>query len=77
MREQETAGHTARTATARIVIYVEGGIVQSVLSDSPGVEAMIVDYDNEKAGEDPANRSFESVDVNKPYIETTIQGIEE
>ena len=77
MRKEETARHTVRTATARIVIYVEGGIVQSVLSDSPGVDAMIVDYDNEKAGDDRASRSFESVEVNSPYIERTIQGIEE
>ena len=61
----------------RIVIYVEGGIVQSVLSDTTGVEAMIVDYDNEKAGDDPACRSFEPVEANPEYIRKTIRGIEE
>ena len=61
----------------RIVIYVDGGVVQSVLSDTAGVEAMIVDYDNEKSGDDPACRSFEPVDVNPEYIRKTIKGIEE
>ncbi len=61
----------------RIVIYVDGGIVQSVLSDTTGVEAMIVDYDNEKAGDDPACRSFEPVEVNPEYIRKTIQCIED
>ena len=43
-------GEQAATKTSRIVIYVDGGIVQDVLADTPGVEAMIVDYDNERAG---------------------------
>ena len=61
----------------RIVIYVEGGIVQRVLSDTTGVEGMIVDYDNEKAGDDPACRSFEQVEVNPEYINKTIKCIED
>jgi hypothetical protein len=77
MSKKESARHVRRTATVRIVIYVEGGIVQSVLSDTADVEAMIVDYDNENAGDDRASRAFELIEVNKPYIETTIQGMEE
>ena len=96
MSKEESVRHTARTAIARIVIYVEGGVVQSVLSDTPPiviyveggvvqsvlsdtprVTAMIVDYDNEKAGDDRASRSFELVEVNQPYIQITIQGTEE
>ena len=61
----------------RIVIYVIGGIVQDVLAEAEGVEAMIVDYDNEAAGEPKSSRSFESVPVNRAYIERTIQGIED
>ena len=61
----------------RIVIYVSGGIVQDVLAEAEGVEAMIVDYDNEAAGEPKSTRSFESVSVNRTYIERTIQGIED
>ena len=48
----------------RIVIYVDGGIVQDVLADAPGVEAMIVDYDNQRAGEPKESRALEEVDVN-------------
>jgi len=61
----------------RIVIYVDGGVVQDVLTDTPGVEAMIVDYDNEKAGDDPACRSFEQIEVNPEYITKTIKCIED
>ena len=61
----------------RIVVYVDGGVVQDVLTDTPGVEAMIVDYDNEKAGDDPACRSFEQIEVNAEYIEKTTKCIED
>ena len=70
-------GEQAATKTVRIVIYVDGGIVQDVLADGPGIEAMIVDYDNEAAGEPKNSRSFESLPVNRAYIERTIQGIED
>jgi len=61
----------------RIVIYVSGGVVQDVLAEDEGAEAMIVDYDNEGAGEPKSSRSFEEVPVNRAYIEKTIQGIED
>ena len=61
----------------RIVIYVSGGVVQDVLAEDEGVEAMVVDYDNEEAGEPKSSRSFEEVPVNRGYIEKTIQGIED
>ena len=61
----------------RIVIYVSGGIVQDVLAEAEGVEAMIVDYDNESAGDPKSSRSFEPIPVNRAYIEKTIQGIED
>lgn len=61
----------------RIVIYVNGGIVQDVLAEAEGVEAMIVDYDNEGAGEPKNSRSFEAVPVNRVYIDKTIQGVED
>ena len=63
--------------TVRIVIYVHGGVVQDVLAETEGVEAMVVDYDNESAGDDPADRSFDPVPVNREYIERTVQGIED
>jgi len=61
----------------RIVIYVSGGVVQDVLAESEGAEAMIVDYDNEEAGEPKNSRSFEEIQVNRAYIEKTIQGTED
>ncbi len=67
----------ASATTARIVIYVDGGIVQDVLADGPGVEAMIVDHDNERGGDPKSLRAFEPVDVNREYIEKTSQGIED
>lgn len=72
MKENET-----RREPIRVVIYVSGGIVQDVLANGLGVEAMVVDYDDEKAGEPKSSRSFESVPVNDTYIEKTIQGIED
>jgi hypothetical protein len=65
-----------RREPIQIVIYVSGGIVQDVMADAPGVEAMIVDYDNEATGEPKSSRSFDEVPVNREYIEKTIQGIE-
>jgi len=61
----------------RIVIYVHGGVVQDVLAEIQGVEAMVVDYDNEEAGEPKSSRSFEEVPVNRAYIEKTVQCIED
>jgi hypothetical protein len=61
----------------RIVIYVSGGVVQDVLAEDEGVEAMIVDYDNEEGGEPKSSRSFEEVQVNRAYIEKTVQGTED
>jgi hypothetical protein len=61
----------------RVVIYVSGGVVQDVFAVDEGVEAMVVDYDNEESGEPKSSRSFEKVPVNRAYIEKTIQGIED
>ena len=66
-----------RPEAIRIVIYVSGGIVQDVVTNAEGVEAMIVDYDNEQAGEPKSSRSFEEASVNPKYIEKTMQGIED
>ena len=57
-----------QSKAVRIVIYVQGGVVQDVLAEMEGVEAMIVDYDNEEAGEPKSSRSFEEVPVNRAYI---------
>ena len=61
----------------RVVIYVSGGVVQDVLAADEGVEAMVVDYDNESAGEPKSSRAFEELQINRAYIEKTICGIED
>jgi hypothetical protein len=61
----------------RITIYVRGGAMQDVLADRPGVTAMLVDYDNEDAGESKDSREFLPVAVNKAYIKATIAGNED
>jgi hypothetical protein len=73
------ASHTAcrQPQHARIVIFVDGGLVQNVLADQPDVEAMIVDYDNERRGDRTADRTFEPVAVDPGYIAATLQGTEE
>ena len=60
----------------RIVIYVDGGVVQDVLSDTADVEVMLVDYDNERAGDPKSSRSFETVTVDASMIERTAKGSE-
>ena len=57
----------------KVVIYVDGGNVQNVVADAPGLEVMLVDYDNERAEAGPPNRSFEPVPVNLELIEKTIR----
>lgn len=76
-RERKGETMKERHQPTRIVIYVSGGIVQDIIAEVEGVEAMIVDYDNEKVGEPKCSRSFEPVPVNRAYIEKTIQGIED
>jgi len=61
----------------RIVVYVAGGLVNAVFSDTPGVEVMIVDYDNEKAGDPRSDRRFEPIKVNVDHIQRTIEGTED
>jgi hypothetical protein len=44
--------------TARIVIVVEGGNVQEVLSNLPDIEVRLIDYDNEPEAEEPGNMEY-------------------
>ena len=57
----------------KVVIYVDGGNVQNVVADAPGLEVMLVDYDNEAGEGGPPQRSFEPVPVNLELIEKTIR----
>lgn len=47
----------------RIIVYVDGGVVQDVLIDTPGV--------------DPACRSFDPVEVNPECVEKPVNCMEE
>ncbi len=60
----------------RVAIYINGGNFSGVLADAPGVELMLVDYDNEQEGLPKSERAFDPVEVDAKYIEKTTQGIE-
>lgn len=68
---------TPKTTPIRIAVYIRGGAVQDILAERAGVTCMLVDYDNEDAGEPKESREFLPVDVNKAYIKATIAGIED
>jgi hypothetical protein len=61
---------------ARVIVYVSGGNVQDIISSSPGVEVMIVDYDNEKCSATP-KRSFEPVRCDLIFFDRTMAGLED
>ncbi len=48
---------------ARIVVYVEGGIVQEIVSDTPGIEVVKLDYDTEGADDDELTEDQAGVPV--------------
>ncbi len=56
---------------ARIIVYVNGGNVQAVVSDSDQIEVMIVDYDNERTTTRP-KRYFEPVNRDIELVDRTI-----
>ena len=60
----------------KVVIYVSGGLVQSVIADAPGTKAMVVDYDSERIDPDRSELACEPVDCDAEYIEQTVHGIE-
>ncbi|HZS44477.1 MAG TPA: hypothetical protein VFC63_05200 [Blastocatellia bacterium] len=60
----------------RIIVYVSGGMVQDVVSDSEGIEVMVVDYDVEKdCG--VVEREFETVRKDRQQFGRTLDMIEE
>ena len=57
----------------KVVVVVEGGVVQNIVSDVYGVEVMIVDYDNEKEiGE--AKRKYQQVDREPTIVQAYERG---
>lgn len=59
---------------SKVIVYVNGGNVQGVISDTDDVEIMIVDYDNEV--ESSKDRDFESVPCDPQYFLATLKGKE-
>jgi len=61
---------------SRIIVFVSGGNVQSVIADEPGHELMLIDYDNEQeSGKDL--RRFEPIDCNTRVFHSIVHGIEQ
>lgn len=59
---------------ARVVVFVEGGVVVSTIADTDGVEMLIVDYDNEKEGDQRG--TFSTVENNPELVARTVAGKE-
>lgn len=60
----------------KAIVYVSGGVVQSYIANVEGLELMIVDYDNEAAGDSPKDRSFNPVTVDEELFDRTLAGTE-
>ena len=61
---------------ARIIIYVSGGNVQDIISDTTGDEVMLVDYDNEEGTTNP-ERAFRKTRVDQSLFNCTVAGKEQ
>jgi hypothetical protein len=59
----------------KIIVFVSGGNVQGYISDTPGNQVMIVDYDNEEGQERP-ERSFQEAPCDLHLFEQTLAGTE-
>ncbi|MBI4966221.1 MAG: hypothetical protein HY913_23280 [Desulfomonile tiedjei] len=55
---------------ARVVITMEGGLIQHIMADQEGVEVMVLDFDTE-GGDDERIREFEG---NPVYV---FQGVDD
>jgi len=59
----------------KIVVFIEGGVLQGIVTETPGLEYMLVDYDDEKeSGE--IDRSFCDIEYNPEAVEKAINGTE-
>jgi hypothetical protein len=57
-------------AMARVVITMEGGLIQHIMADQEGIEVMVLDFDTE-GGDDERIREFEG---NPVYV---FQGVDD
>jgi hypothetical protein len=60
---------------AKVIVYVNGGNVQDIIADSPGIEVMLVDYDNEAVQPAP-DRAFRDVRCDPVLFSQTVAGTE-
>jgi hypothetical protein len=59
-------------SVSRIIIHIRGGVLQGVVTDSPGVEIMVVDHDDLAAGDNMPNE-YVPLDV-EPSAFATAKG---
>jgi hypothetical protein len=57
-------------AMARVVITMEGGLIQRIMADQEGIEVMVLDFDTE-GGDDERIKEFEG---NPVYV---FQGVDD
>jgi len=55
---------------ARVVITMEGGLIQHIMADQEGIEVMVLDFDTE-GGDDERIKEFEG---NQVYV---FQGVDD
>jgi len=60
----------------KIIVYVSGGVVQDIISDTEGVEVMIVNYDDEECDKHKT-REFHRAEHNLDYFNRTVEGLED
>ena len=64
---------------ARVVVFIEGGVIVNSVTDSDGIELMIVDYDSESdlsVDERAEQRYFVEVELDNSLVEQAIVGTE-
>jgi len=59
----------------RMIVYVSGGNVQDIIADTPGLQVMLVDYDNEE-GQPKPERSFVEIREDPVLFSRTVAGKE-
>ena len=60
----------------KIIVYVSGGVVQDILSDTEGIEVLLLNYDDEEE-ENCKNREFRTITSDADHVNHTIEGIED
>jgi hypothetical protein len=59
----------------RVIIFVRGGNVQGMVAEKPGIQVMVVDYDNEEEDRTVV-RTFEEATHDPEYFRCAVEGTE-